>query len=892
MTAHKISVNMQQKQYSLIVTKSMNKLTLHNTFNTGKSWTPNNCLKPEPETITEQNDLKPAQKSLLQKTANIVERAHKTKANDEAFKLKAMEAASKTMSEYLREKENLAQPFILHHITTLCGSKEATPKKHAFKFQNTRDAAKFNTKLIKHTDYDFVKCLGKQKNSMLSAGSEFRAIDHIKNLLQYHEDWPEIRQIIEEGCNYQLEADSDEETRLSDLKAMIARGNHKSAKVHHAILDKAFTKEILKGWLLPITVESLTKIKNLSIIPLGIAEQFTIDEEGNRIPKRRVTHDASFPAPSGISVNNKVIEALLQDCIYGQCLRRILHGIHEMRYKNPTKRIFMTKYDMDAAYRRLHSMPIHALKCVTVIGKLAYIPLRLPFGVSPGPSLYSTISECIYDVVNDLLNEKQWNRKILNSPQVSLLQKPEPPDTSIGLEEAHKLAVYIPERNSFADGYIDDCLSVALDEDDEIQRSQEAPPLVVHAIFRPLDAADPLPRDENISIKKLKGEGQPSEKKVMLGWLIDTVTMRVYLPIDKAIDWSREIRIILEKNSVTMKELEKTIGRLNHTGYIIPVGRYFLNRLRHLLQRCEKYGKQHLQRWEKEDLVLWQKFLSNASQNGVSINNITYTEINSYIITDACEYGIGGYNLRTGAAWRLKLPNWMTTACHINLLEFIASVIGIWLEIINDESTKYKRFRALTDNSSAVGWLYKSNFNPKTHPGHDTVARTLAEILMESESSIESQHIKGSHNVVADSLSRDHHIESTHLEFILKTLFPSQAQKSFKICRTLPKEIISWLDSLKGIMTTSGVLPPKPGKSKVGTLYDGKNSLKSVTSMTNSLIHSMNEKRSPSCRLSRQVLEEMRMVEETKDDLRETQYHPPSITYARPFGRTFGGTRL
>jgi len=822
----------------------------------------------------------------------IIEKAHKSQANDEKYRIKAMEATSKTMRESLQISENLKIPFLLHHLATLCDTTERTPTQHSFMFENTRDAAKFNTKLIKHTDYDFEKCIKKQKDSMLTAGSEFRSIAHLQPLLQHHEDWSEIRQIISEGCNYQLQPDTDERTRMSDLKAMIKRGNHKSATTNIAVLEKAFTKEIHRGWLLPITVESLTKVKNLSIIPLGIAEQFTIDENGCRIPKKRVTHDASFPAPSGISVNNKVIDALLQECIYGQCLRRILHGIHAIRVRHTTKRILMTKYDMDAAYRRLHSIPRHALKCVTIIGKIAYIPLRLPFGVAPGPSLYSTISECIYDLVNDLLNETTWDRLTLNSPTAKLLEEPESPDLSTLPEQVNKLSVHIPNRDAFADGYIDDCLSVAVDSGDMIRRSQEAPPLIVHSIFRPLDQSDPLPRDDNISIKKLRGEGTPSEQKVMLGWLLDTTKMRIYLPIDKAMEWSTEINLILKRKRTTQKELERTVGRLNHTGYIIPMGRYFLNRLRHILERCERYGTQQLQQWESKDLELWLKILNHTSQNGVSFNNITHTEISSYLATDACEHGLGGFNVLTGKAWRYKLPKWMTSSCHINLLEFIASFIGIWLEILESKEKKYIKIRALTDNSSAVGWLYKSNFNPKSHPGHNTVARKLATVLLESESSIESQHIKGSHNVVADSLSRDHHINKTHLAFILKSLFPSQAPKNLQICENLPDEIISWLDSLKGIMTSSGVSPPKHGKSKLGILFVGKNSLSEVASTTNFLTHSVQMKRSPSCRLSLPVYEEMIMVAETKVNLKEAPSAPPSITYVRPFGRTFGGTRL
>jgi len=835
----------------------------------------------------------PSQTQLIKKTSRIIETAQQNKSNNEVFRTKAMEEASKTMSEYLQQKENLQKPWLLHHLATLCASKEDTPKQHRFQFENSRKAAKFNTKLIKYTDYDFQKCVNKQKQTILTPGSEFRDIQKIRKLLQYHEDWPEIRNIISIGCDYKLGPNPDEHTRMSDLKAMLKRGNHKSAKDNIETLSKAFTKEVEKGWLLPITIESLTKIKSLSIIPLGIADQWTIDEFGNKKPKKRVTHDASFPAPSGISVNNLVIEALLQECIYGQSLRRILHGIHNMRWNNKSKRIFMSKYDMDAAYRRLHALTDHALKCVTVIDKIGYIPLRLPFGVSPGPSIYSTISECIYDLVNDLLNEENWNRKELNSPYKSRLPPPETPDTSIEMEEVvRELAVYIPNRSSFADGYIDDCLTVALDGGDNVARSQEALPLIVHSLFRPLDPNEPVKRNDNISDDKLKGEGQPSERRIMLGWLIDTTRMRVYLPITKALSWTLDIKNLLSQNKVNKKELESTIGRLNHVGYIIPTGRYFLNRLRHLLMRCEKYGSQQMQHWEREDLKLWLLFLDRASLQGVSTNNIVQTKTTSHIITDACEYGLGGFNLRTGKAWRYQLPKWMTSSCHINLLEFIASFVAIWLDILEDNNkTKYKRYMALTDNSSAVGWLYKSNFNPKTHPGHDVIARKMAEVLIDSESTVESQHIKGAHNVVADSLSRDHHITCTHLELILTSLYPSQAPQNLKISEILPQEITSWLDSLKAVTTSSGVLTPKRSLSKTGTLFAGKNSLQDVVSTINSLKVMTKKNKTKSCQHSWQVLEEMKMAKEAKLTSKEIQSPLPSIMYVRHFGRTFGGTR-
>ena len=264
-----------------------------------------------------------------------------------------MEKASSIMSKSLRDTNNLPTSWLVFQLSYLCKIKESTPKKHKFIFEDTRDAAKYNTKFIKHYKYNLEKAIKKQRNTILSPGSEFRHIEHIEKLLCHHEDWNLFKDIVAKGCDYQLLDNLDESTRKEDLNAMLQRGNHKSAKSteNAPALSKAFAKEVSRGWLLPITIESTTKIKNLSVIPLGVATQATIDEFGNRIPKKRVTHDASFIAPSGLSLNNSVQEDLLQNCIYGHCMRRVLHEIHNMRYHNQNKKIYMSKYDM-ASYNQ------------------------------------------------------------------------------------------------------------------------------------------------------------------------------------------------------------------------------------------------------------------------------------------------------------------------------------------------------------------------------------------------------------------------------------------------------------------------------------------------------------------------------------------------------------
>ena len=89
---------------------------------------------------------------------------------------------------------------------------------------------------------------------------------------------------------------------------MILRGNHKSYQsvFNAAAINKAISKEIDHGRALPLTIKSLQSVKNAGVAPLGVAEQLSINEKGERYIKRRVTHDCSFPGPSGILVNNRV----------------------------------------------------------------------------------------------------------------------------------------------------------------------------------------------------------------------------------------------------------------------------------------------------------------------------------------------------------------------------------------------------------------------------------------------------------------------------------------------------------------------------------------------------------------------------------------------------------
>ena len=182
----------------------------------------------------------------------------------------------------------------------------------------------------------------------------------------------------------------------------------------------------------------------------------------------------------------------------------------------------------------------------------------------------------IFDLANDIVIEPEWDPDRLHSPLSDKLCEPEISSDNIEFEKACELFVDIPWCDITYDGYIDDIIAMALNKADGVRRSQEAVPLAVHSIYRPLCRKEPTTRDDPLSLRKLSGEGTPSERKVVLGWLVDTRAFRIYLPHEKAILWTTEIdELIKSPTRTTSKQLESTIGRLNHVGFILPHARYF-----------------------------------------------------------------------------------------------------------------------------------------------------------------------------------------------------------------------------------------------------------------------------------------------------------------------------
>ena len=94
------------------------------------------------------------------------------------------------------------------------------------------------------------------------------------------------------------------------------------------------------------------------------------------------------------------------------------------------------------------------------------------------------------------------------------------------------------------------------------------------------------------------------------------------------------------------------------------------------------------------------------------MNLLTFREPTNVHICDASEYGLGGF-ADHGRAWSYIIPNELRGRAHINILEYLAQVVAIWLDVLENTATHEDCLLCMGDKTSAMGWLMRSNFRQK-----------------------------------------------------------------------------------------------------------------------------------------------------------------------------------
>jgi hypothetical protein len=704
-----------------------------------------------------------------------------------------------------------------------------------FAFDWTDEATEHNLAVLAAYDFDLGRALAAQKGSIVTPGCEFRPLALLRPLCGHHPLWSRASEWLTSGVTFPTQTLSEDE-RLEDLHAMIARGNHQSAKQRAPTLVKMMRAEVRHGWQLPLPPAAALLIPHAVVAPMGLVEQATINELGEIVDKLRVTHDQSFNPVKGTrrSVNDRVNRELLTPCMFGRALLRHIHQVVALRHRHPDEIILQSKVDWKSAYRRLHNAPATAVSAMVLVGQRLLVALRLTFGGAPNPSRWSDLSEIACDLSNDLVRNPGWDPTVHRSPHSDKLPAvPLLEPATVPIATAQPLSVPLPIDDApKSEVYIDDLFNCYLRRD--LQRGSEILPFVLELLGRPPNPADPIERDDVLSISKFLAEATPSEVKTILGWIVDTRRLLLSLPSNKVVAWSNSIQAMLDDPSrVSYEQLDTLIGRLNHCGFLIPQARHFMGRIRSAKHSASKRRHTRLSVDVQLDLALWLEFIASAGA-GIDMNNLVFRHPTHVSRVDACEHGIGGYSLVTGQGWRFEIPVDLRLRASLNSLEHLASYTQLAFEAATTGIPPSSVILTGTDSTTAAGWLHHSSFDdstPDSPPLRLWVARATAQLLLDHSSVLFSKWFPGKDNGVADSLSRDHHISNADLSPLLHSSFPSQMPPAFAICplpRKLCLQITTWLRKLR-----PSLLSPKvPTRSAIGTSATTRSSWNGSSSTT------------------------------------------------------------
>ena len=173
--------------------------------------------------------------------------------------------------------------------------------------------------------------------------------------------------------------------------------------------------------------------------------------------------------------------------------------------------------------------------------------------------------------------------------------------------------------------YIDDTTSLCVDTEgsDNVERLRQCSLLVINIASRDIYKEEPISRTEMTEKKKLLAEAGPDEIKVIFGWLFNFRGLTVYLPENKYVAWTCNIKDVLVANKTSHTELDTIIGRMVHVGFIISQIYHFMSRLRDLMWRSRNRRTIKLTDSTRKDLELMLFFLEKAKE-GIDMNSLVF----------------------------------------------------------------------------------------------------------------------------------------------------------------------------------------------------------------------------------------------------------------------------
>ena len=243
-----------------------------------------------------------------------------------------------------------------------------------------------------------------------------------------------------------------------------------------------------------------------------------------------------------------------------------------------------------------------------------------------------------------------------------------------------------------------------------------------------------------------KTEG-PHSTITFAGIELDAPRMEARLPPEKVHKYRTMISDNKHKRKITLVELQRIIGALQHCCYIVPAGRAFLRRLIHLTKGLtQPFHHTRLNAEARADLETWDTFLTQFNGKAFFLDPKCLTSHTLHLYTDAAQSLGFGAVLQEQWFYGAWPDEWKLF--DITFLELFPIVLALhlWGHLLAN-----KRIVFHTDNMALVFILNK--FSSKD-PTVMKLVRPLALVCLKDNIMFTAEHIPGTENILADTLSR------------------------------------------------------------------------------------------------------------------------------------------
>ena len=469
---------------------------------------------------------------------------------------------------------------------------------------------------------------------------------------------------------------SDEPWSQQRLQECLDRGCHTSANDHQQFIRDEMSDNIEHGFWVVLPFEQVKHLPNLRLSPLGVKE------ERERRPRLVVDH-------TWFGVNDATIQYTPKEAMqFGGTLPRILHKV---RHADPAYGpVYLSKIDIADGFYRMHMAPDDAPTLATILPRyegeeqLVAIPISSTMGWVNSPPTFCAASETAADVANNRMyrrhapphrleavaeaTDEDWDNQF--GSLEDLLQTRESAATSTA--SASTSDSHLPSRRSGipsnqplkkpladVDVFVDDFIGLVQGNRHQRKKVRR---ILLHAIddiFEPPGPNEPH-RKEPSSLKKLlKGDGAWGTRKIILGWVIDTLRQTLEVPDHRRERLDSIFEDLRGKRRVGLKKWQQITGELRFMSLAIPGSSGLFSALQLGIKHADKHRvkvTQHIRR----HLDDFERLAKSLTERPTRLAEIIPESPRILGACDAAKAGMGGVIFTQDGApilWRAPFPH-------------------------------------------------------------------------------------------------------------------------------------------------------------------------------------------------------------------------------------------